>query len=159
MAVYLKLIGIDSYDHYRQLRFCVQDAEAVCSAFRNCNPNVQIDTAVSPVSTGEREATKSNIQLMLEELNSAACGEDDVELFYFAGHGVTLDGEDYLVCSDSKRIASENDEVDSLLSFDDVLMTLKETGAGTIVALVDACRQAGARGGNMFGRAIKTAAQ
>ena len=55
--------------------------------------------------------------------------EDDIALFYYAGHGFQVDGSNYFLSSDGR----------SLISLDSLLQTLTQRARGTIV-IVDACR-------------------
>lgn len=55
--------------------------------------------------------------------------DDDIALFYYAGHGFQVDGVNYFLTSDGL----------SLISLDSLLQTLTQRARGTIV-VVDACR-------------------
>ncbi len=60
---------------------------------------------------------------------AASLEEDDIALFYYAGHGFQVDGVNYFLTSDGA----------SLISLDPLLQTLTQRARGTIV-VVDACR-------------------
>lgn len=66
----------------------------------------------------------------------------DTALFFFAGHGVALDGANYLLPTD---VPSVNDAQKNLLKSegflaDDISERLKERGAATTIMVLDACR-------------------
>ncbi len=63
---------------------------------------------------------------------------DDVALFYFAGHGMQLRGENYLVGTDA-RLASEFDVAAETLALTDVIGAIEKKSKIALVFL-DACR-------------------
>jgi hypothetical protein len=63
---------------------------------------------------------------------------DDVALFYFAGHGMQLRGENYLVGTDA-RLASEFDVAAETLALTDVIGAIEKKAKIALVFL-DACR-------------------
>jgi hypothetical protein len=65
-------------------------------------------------------------------------GKDDVALFYFAGHGMQLRGENYLVATDA-RLASEFDVAAETLALADVIGAIEKKSKIALV-FVDACR-------------------
>lgn len=65
-------------------------------------------------------------------------GKDDVALFYFAGHGMQLRGENYLVATDA-RLASEFDVAAETLALADVIQAIEKKSKIALV-FVDACR-------------------
>ncbi|WP_426228801.1 caspase family protein [Pararhizobium sp. DWP3-4] len=65
-------------------------------------------------------------------------GKDDTALFYFAGHGMQLRGENYLVATDA-RLASEFDVAAETLALADVIEAI-EKKAKIALVFVDACR-------------------
>ncbi|MFI6231851.1 caspase family protein [Micromonospora echinospora] len=61
-------------------------------------------------------------------------------LVYFTGHGVNLDGQDYLVPADAHRLTGDDDlDPDTLVPLDPARY-LRGCRAGLVVFLVDACR-------------------
>lgn len=62
----------------------------------------------------------------------------DIALFYFAGHGMQLRGENYLVATDAK-LESEFDVAVETLPLDDVIRAIESKAKITLVFL-DACR-------------------
>lgn len=63
----------------------------------------------------------------------------DVGLFFFAGHGMQIDGVNYLAAVDT-NFASEVDAKFSSLALDKVIETMERSGTRTSVIILDACR-------------------
>ncbi|SDG12761.1 caspase family protein [Phytopseudomonas seleniipraecipitans] len=69
-----------------------------------------------------------------EELYNA-----DLGLFFFAGHGLQIDGKNYLLATDT----CANDELDveySSMSLDKVIDSMEKSGTSTNLVVLDACR-------------------
>jgi Flp pilus assembly protein TadD len=63
----------------------------------------------------------------------------DVALFFFSGHGMQIDGENFLVPVDfTARLASDAKE--SCVRFDDIQRSLEKSAAGLSIMVMDACR-------------------
>jgi hypothetical protein len=77
--------------------------------------------------------------------------ENDVGLFFFAGHGMQLDERNYLLAIDTD-MTSETDAKHSSLSLDRVIDTMDKSSAATKIIVLDACRN------NPWERAWKRAA-
>jgi hypothetical protein len=76
----------------------------------------------------------------------------DTLLVYYAGHGISEEGSDYLVPADATRDASSALTRSSLIRLSTVHEALKRSGAGRVLLITDACRTSGAvRGGNPYG--------
>jgi len=63
----------------------------------------------------------------------------DVGLFFFAGHGLQIDGVNYLLATDSE-MGSEIDAKHTAMSLDFVIDSMEKTGTSTSVIILDACR-------------------
>jgi uncharacterized caspase-like protein len=63
----------------------------------------------------------------------------DVRLFYYAGHGVQVDGRNYLIPTDAD-IQSESDVAAKSADVSEMLERLGHNGAGVNVVILDACR-------------------
>lgn len=72
----------------------------------------------------------------LKEFRQQALGAD-VAIIYFAGHGIELNGKNWLVPSDAK-LGSDYDLPDEAVDLDRLMDAL--TGARTRIAIIDACR-------------------
>ncbi|MBR1120275.1 caspase family protein [Bradyrhizobium lablabi] len=69
----------------------------------------------------------------------ASRGQNTVAMVYYAGHGVQLAGENYLVPTDAK-ISSPNDLVSNSVRLVDVMATLEAIPSRLRIVLLDACR-------------------
>jgi len=63
----------------------------------------------------------------------------DVGLFFFAGHGMQIDGTNYLLAIDTD-MESETDAKHSSLSLDKVVDVMAKSQAATKIIILDACR-------------------
>lgn len=63
----------------------------------------------------------------------------DVGLFFFAGHGMQLEGENFLLAVDSD-MESEEDAKHNSLKLDKVIGTLDKSNAVTKIVILDCCR-------------------
>lgn len=69
----------------------------------------------------------------------ASLDEYDVALFYFAGHGIQVDGANYLLAIDTDCSSSIHVKYSSL-SLDKVLDCMDSSNASTKIVILDACR-------------------
>ena len=131
------VVGNDAYTDQAMLRNAVNDARAVAASLRD------VGFAVETVENVTRAG-------FVESLGDFASGlrPDDVALFYFAGHGLQVDGVNYLIPTDYAG-QTETDLRLSALRAADVQDLL---GPARVAMLVlDACRNnpyRGMRGGN-----------
>jgi len=77
---------------------------------------------------------------------------DAIGLFYFAGHGVQVDGENYLVPVDAE-IADEKEVPIEAVSVSELLRTMERSDARVNIAVLDACRN------NPFARGMRGGAR
>jgi hypothetical protein len=95
------VVGINYYKHGPALYGCVDDAHAVKAALEtntdgSVNFDVKLLTGTGPTDVVERSDLKDRI----EELFST---DDEIALFYFAGHGHIETVGGYILASDSAR--------------------------------------------------------
>lgn len=86
------IVGIDNY-HDCPLSCCANDAEAINELLsRNADgsPNFEVKLINNSITKGE----------LKEQLSALFNGRNEVELFYFAGHGAVEDGRSYIVSTD-----------------------------------------------------------
>jgi uncharacterized caspase-like protein/uncharacterized protein YraI len=69
----------------------------------------------------------------------AAGGDGAVALFYYAGHGLQVDGTNYLVPVDA-GIERESDVAIEALGLPDILSSIEQAGAAVNIVILDACR-------------------
>ncbi len=126
------VIGNSNYQAVRQLPNAVHDAAAVSDFLKSAG--FDVTTALDLDQAGMRHA--------VQDFARRLAGKDDQKttaLFYFAGHGVQVDGENYLVPVDAK-IASAADIPLAAVRFADIMNTLEQIGNKTRLIFLDACR-------------------
>jgi hypothetical protein len=147
------VVGNDSYDRLpadRQLQNAFNDAQAVASTLEQLQFKVTL----------KRNLSRSDLIDALSDF-SAGIQEGDVVFFFYAGHGVALDGANYLLPTDissPRNGGGESEEArlkEKAISESRVVEWLKKRGAGASVAVVvlDACRDnpLNAAGGRSLG--------
>ncbi len=87
------------------------------------------------------DLTQNDMLKVVQDFSAkvAARGQNTVAMVYYAGHGVQLAGENYLVPVDAK-ISSPNDLVSNSVRLVDVMATLEAIPSRLRIVLLDACR-------------------
>jgi uncharacterized caspase-like protein len=122
------VIGNGAYEHVPQLPNPPKDAKALAALLRNLGFDV-----VSGENL-DRTAMTNELRQFADKANNA-----DVALFYYAGHGLQLEGENYLLPIDSNPKTPMDVKLGSAI---DINVLLNETMSTAKVKLVflDACR-------------------
>src|SRR6266436_1457623 len=125
------VIGNSNYQNVARLPNPANDAKAVAEL---------LNTAGFEVIS----ATDLNHNQMIEVMQDfsakiAGRGQNTVAMVYYAGHGVQLAGENYLVPVDA-RISSEPDLIDGSVRLVDVMATLEAIPSRMRIVILDACR-------------------
>lgn len=131
------VIGESRYQSVAQLDNPQRDAEAMAALFRKAG----FDTVRS-----ERDLGIAELRRAIREFSETS-NDADIAVVYYAGHGIEVDGINYLVPADAK-LASDFDVEDETISLDRVLKALDRTRRLKLVIL-DACRD------NPFARTMK----
>ena len=133
-------VGMSTYVNVAPLRNPVADARAVADAFRRLGFAEVI----------EREnLTRADLETALKDFGDKATGSDWA-VIYYAGHGVEMNGENYLVPVDAKLDRADHVE--------DETVTLKRVLSKTEAAhklrmvILDACRNSPFRMASVDGR-------
>jgi uncharacterized caspase-like protein len=135
------VIGNDSYQHADPLGNARADARAVADALKATNFKVTLKQDVG-------------LQAMKEALRSfknEVAGGDEV-IFYYAGHGVQLEGNNYMIPVDTAGDSADQLKDDSV-SLQRVLDDMQDQKARFTLAIIDACRDNPFKGN---GRALRT---
>jgi uncharacterized caspase-like protein len=122
------VIGISGYQAVPQLTNPSRDAEAMSSLFRKAGFDV-IESARDPGISDLRKAIRQF---------SETSRDADMAVVYYAGHGIEVDGVNYLVPVDAK-LKSDFDVEDETISLDRILRALDNAKRLKLVIL-DACR-------------------
>jgi uncharacterized caspase-like protein len=118
------------------------------SAYQGCNAlnnpvNDARDTAAKLTSYGfhvilSTDATRVEMDRKLREFREQL-KTNDVGMFFFAGHGMQIEGTNYLLAVDTDT-SSELDAKHSSLLLDKVIDTMAKSDASTKIVILDACR-------------------
>lgn len=150
---YLYSVGVDDYSEFRPLAYCSADAVAVSQELGEKLKTQSVSLLTS--QTGKNSTPSiASVRRLLSDIRNLKLNSNDSVFFYFAGHGFSASGRDYLVCSDTSR-----DALDAAVSTDDVISALMASSAGTNVLIIDACRSETERDVGPFGESTFTLAQ
>jgi uncharacterized caspase-like protein len=131
------VIGISKYQSVPRLANPARDAEAMSSLFKSAGFDV--------VESG-RDLGISDLRKSIRQFSDTS-RDADIAVVYYAGHGIEVDGTNYLVPADAK-LASDFDVEDETISLDRVLRALD--GAKRLkLVILDACRD------NPFAKTMK----
>lgn len=122
------VIGNATYVHAGVLRNPVNDAMDITDRLMACGFEV---ICLTDASHQQMDQALSNFRDALRD--------QDVGLSFFAGHGVQIQGINYLAASDT-RIDTEIQAKHSALSLDVVIETMEHAGTPTNIIILDACR-------------------
>ena len=131
------VIGVSAYRQVPQLPNPARDAEAMTALFKN---------AGFDVVESKRDLGIAELRRAVREFSETS-RDADISVVYYAGHGIEVDGINYLVPADAK-LASDFDIEDETISLDRVLKALDPAKRLKLVIL-DACRD------NPFAKTMK----
>ena len=129
------VIGNDKYVNlasHAQLERAVNDARAVSRAFTDLGFEV---TEAEDVS---RSAFNAKWQQFLLKV-----ADGDIVAFYFSGHGIEVEGLNFLIPSDIPNVEYGRQEQikRELISVSELLLDLKKRRPGVSLLILDACRE------------------
>jgi len=131
------VIGNSSYRNVARLSNPANDAAAVAAMFKSAG----FDSVDAKLDLSASEMRKT-----LREFGSRA-RDADVAVIYYAGHGIELDGTNYLIPVDA-TLETDTDVLDETFPLDRVLFTVEPARQLRLVIL-DACRD------NPFAKTMK----
>jgi hypothetical protein len=123
------VIGNSTYRHAPALRNPASDATAVAELFRRAGFD-RVDE--------QRDLGAADLRRAVRDFSDTTRSAD-VAVIYFAGHGVEVDGTNYIVPVDA-RLASDFDVEDETLSLDRLVKAIEPARRLRLVIL-DACRE------------------
>jgi hypothetical protein len=105
--------------------------------------------------TSAIDLTQNDMIRVVQDFSSkvAARGPNSVAMVYYAGHGVQLAGENYLVPVDA-NVSTPNDLTNNSLRLVDLMATLETIPSRMRIVLLDACRDNPFPGVNDAGRGL-----
>jgi uncharacterized caspase-like protein len=131
------VLGISAYQHVAKLPNPSNDADAIAALFRTSGFDV-VET--------KRDVGIADLRRAVGDFSDKA-QDADVAVVFFAGHGIEVDGTNYLVPADAK-LARDFDIEDEALSLDRLLKAIEPAKRLRLVML-DACRD------NPFSKTMK----
>lgn len=121
------LVGNANYEHAPSLDNPIKDTELIAATL------TELDFDVSVFSNLNRDQIGRELSIFLSNTEGA-----DVTLFYFAGHGLQYDGENFLVGTDTK-LETEFDIASEALNLSKVIELLERNSRAALI-FIDACR-------------------
>ena len=125
------VIGNNAYTEVSRLEKAVADAQAISATLQGLGFEVITVT----------DAGRSRMARALVDFETRV-SPGDTALFFFAGHGVALDGGNYLMPTDIPNVTESQRNLLRTEGFlaDDISERLRDRGAATTVMILDACR-------------------
>lgn len=123
------VIGNDAYKHVPPLEKAVNDARAMGRALEQAH----FDTRV--VVNATRAQMNSAINQFADDVAGGGIG-----IFFFAGHGVQVNNQNFLIPIDLQNIQREADVADQGVSLQGMQDKLAEVRAKFSLLVIDACR-------------------
>jgi uncharacterized caspase-like protein len=120
-------IGNDSY-LVNRLPFCVNDATDLSSCLRMIGFRVQCATDLHIMSM------KSITRQFVQSIRPGS-----IALFYFSGHGLQYNGENYLIPTDNDAIDLGNIN-ESMLNIQELINDMMQKGPRLMLIILDCCR-------------------
>jgi uncharacterized caspase-like protein len=131
------VIGMSKYREVPRLTNPARDAEAMSALFKKAGFD-RVDS--------ERDLGIADLRRVIREFSEVA-HDADIAVVYYAGHGIEVDGTNYLIPADAKLL-SDFDIEDETISLDRVLKALDPAKRLKLIIL-DACRD------NPFAKTMK----
>ena len=126
------VVGNDAYRNVNPLLKAVNDARAVARGLQQLGFRVTL---------GENLTQRDYVEKFSVFENAVQPG--DIAFLFYSGHGVEIDGANYLIPVDVPKVAPEQQSLlkDLSISTDNLIQRLKARGTRTQVIVLDACRE------------------
>lgn len=125
------VIGNNAYSEVPKLEKAAGDAHAISATLQGLGFDV-----ITVIDAGRSRMARALVDF------EARVSPGDTALFFFAGHGVALEGGNYLMPTDIPNVTESQRNLLRTEGFlaDDISERLRERGAATTVMILDACR-------------------
>jgi hypothetical protein len=138
------VMGNGDYQFIPPLRNPSNDAKALSRSLKQCG--FDVDTVLD----ADRRGMLMAMRRFHDQLKQAPGG---VGLFFYAGHGIQMDGENYLVPVNAR--VQQKFEVDlECYKMSALLASMEESGSDLNIVILDACRNNPFRGFRSQGRGL-----
>lgn len=128
VALYFGVNDYRAASGFSRLHYCRNDAELVERKLSDRDAQtfaIQTDTV-----------TRADVERLIDDLKDEGLAYGDIVVFFFAGHGFSADGHDYIALSDS-----DINRLDTCMKITDIAARIRTSGAGGLLALLDCCRK------------------
>ncbi len=153
------VIGINQYRFLQPLNYAKRDAEAISDflAQEAKFDRIFLFTDDSPPIGGKfTEPFRANLLRVLRQIFATPFMKDgDNFWFFFSGHGIPHNGQDYLMPLDGDPEDIENTGI----STNTITNYLRSCGADNAVMILDACRSGGKKAGEGIGKQTEAEAR
>ena len=122
------VVGMSNYGDGRNLENTLNDAEDMAEAL------TQLGFVVTILKDNDLRNLKTNLTAWYSTIEG-----NDMAVFYFAGHGVEVKGENYLIPIGAE-LNSQADVEDYTLKVNNILGNMEEKRVGFKLLILDACR-------------------
>lgn len=138
---YLLAVGINQYKNPKlALNYAKPDAESFGKVIKDLGVSLHKDLEIHTLYDGQ--ATRSNILNKLEEL-SAKIQQEDVFIFYYAGHGSMVDDQFFFIPAESLRLYDLNSLQKEAIEGSILQEKFKKIHALKQLIIMDACQSGG----------------
>jgi uncharacterized caspase-like protein len=155
--VWVISVGIDDYvqESIPDLKYAGADAKLVAQSLQDLAkvPASNVFTFTSDSVQPESTPRATNILYRLHALKKL-CRPQDTLIFFFAGHGMQIEQQSYLLTEDSDNRSPETLRVSSLRS-DELYRQMLQMPTSKILLVFDACRNESG-GGETLGEPLST---
>jgi hypothetical protein len=121
------VIGNNDYQHFRKLQNPANDAEDMARALTSCH--FEVSKFVN--------ADIHQMQNLVDTIQ--AKNELDAALFFYAGHAIQVNGQNFLIPVDAE-ISSNKDATETLINVSSILSAMNRLSSKTNIIILDACR-------------------
>ncbi len=131
MRSYALVIGNNNYECTTKLNNAVKDAQDIKSKLENLGFDVLLST----------DFKQSEFSKIISEYKSkiTSTEEDVVSLFFYSGHGIQVDGKNYLLPIDAS-VEDESSAKYTAISFDEIIKDICQVNVRVKIFVLDACR-------------------
>ena len=153
MTDWALVIGVNEYEHMRNLNFAVRDAQRIRDYFQQRTQQESrgrdrsldrvfyfaddAEPIEAPNGSFSAKPVRGNVLPFLHEFFEQPALEDgDNFWFFFSGHGMWHEGSDYLMLKDGYPGLLD----DTAVKLDDIVQKMRNSGADNIILLLDSCR-------------------
>jgi hypothetical protein len=123
------VIGNNAYQHVAKLTNATNDATDLGETLKTLGFEVEVLTNVS----------RAQMETAITGLATKAKGANKVALFFFSGHGIESNNDNYLVPIDAD-VPTDADAQISCIRLSNLMTQLENANTGTNIIILDACR-------------------